>query len=233
MPWITAVLLVSGIAVIAALYWNQNMTIQQVKVNELYFTDESQVQQVADNALGMKPDSLDLSALANDVEQLDYVKTVIPYIEPNGNLTLTITEREPLALLIEGSNRVYIDEDGVRLPVLEDKSDNVPLLYGYSAIISKDTLRDDSFLQVRDFLLDAKRNGFGWVTISEIAFDELEGVVALSQENGVKLLFGRNDFAAKLENWEAFYAQVIRTKGIQAVQQVDLRFSNQVVTHEI
>jgi hypothetical protein len=92
---------------------------------------------------------------------------------------------------------------------------------------------DEPFLQVRDFLMKAKINGFGWTTISEVAFDQTDGVVALSQENGVKLIFGRNDFEMKLDNWKAFYKQVVRTKGIQTMQQVDLRFSNQVVTREI
>lgn len=70
------------------------------------------------------------------------------------------------------------------------------------------------------------------MTISEVAYNKEEGVVALSQENGVKLLFGSNDFRIKLENWEAFYTEVIRVKGIQTMQQVDLRFTNQVVTRE-
>ncbi|HBX65194.1 MAG TPA: hypothetical protein DEG32_03250, partial [Balneolaceae bacterium] len=73
----------------------------------------------------------------------------------------------------------------------------------------------------------------GWNTISEVVFDETDGVVALSHENGVKLLFGRNDFQTKLENWKAFYTDVIRTKGIQSMRQIDLRFTNQVVTREI
>ncbi|MEX0856609.1 MAG: cell division protein FtsQ/DivIB [Balneolaceae bacterium] len=232
MPWVTALMLISGIAVVAALYWNQNMTVQKVKVNALHYTDEAQIQQTASNTIGLNPDSVDLSLLVNQIEKFVYVKSVTPFIEPNGSLTLDITEREPLALLIDGSSRIYVDEDGVRLPVLTGKSKDVPLLYGYSSAATADTLKDESFLQVRDFLLKAKENGFGWATISEIAFDEIEGVVALSHENGVKLLFGRNDFETKLENWEAFYAEVIRTKGIQVMQQVDLRFSNQVVTRE-
>ncbi|MEX0846044.1 MAG: cell division protein FtsQ/DivIB, partial [Balneolaceae bacterium] len=91
----------------------------------------------------------------------------------------------------------------------------------------------ESFYQVRDFLMKAKIDGFGWATISEVAFEETDGVVALSHENGVKLIFGRNDFEHKLENWKAFYTDVIRTKGIQSMQQVDLRFTDQVVTREI
>jgi len=147
-------------------------------------------------------------------------------------LRLTVAERQPIALLVNGANRIYVDAEGVRLPILEGKTQDVPLLYGYSAV-SDDTIKTEEFTQVRDFLMRAKIDGFGWNTISEVVFDETDGVVALSHENGVKLLFGRNDFQTKLENWKAFYTDVIRTKGIQSMRQIDLRFTNQVVTREI
>jgi cell division septal protein FtsQ len=228
----TAILMVTGIAVLAAMYWNRNVTIQDVKVNDLEFTEYEDIRNAADVPLGIKPDSLDLNEVIQRVEQLDYVRSVVPYIEPNGSLRLNVSEREPIALLMNGSGRIYVDAEGVRLPILDGKTQNVPLLYGYSTS-TDDTLRSESFLQVRDFLMKAKIDGFGWTTISEVVFDETDGVVALSHENGVKLLFGRNNFEHKLENWKAFYAQVVKTKGIQSVQQVDLRFTNQVVTREI
>ena len=228
----TAILMVTGIAVLAAMYWNRNVTIQDVKVNDLEFTEYEDIRSAADVPLGIKPDSLDLNEVIQRVEQLDYVRSVVPYIEPNGSLRLNVSEREPIALLMNGSGRIYVDAEGVRLPILDGKTQNVPLLYGYSTS-TDDTLRSESFLQVRDFLMKAKIDGFGWTTISEVVFDETDGVVALSHENGVKLLFGRNNFEHKLENWKAFYAQVVKTKGIQSVQQVDLRFTNQVVTREI
>lgn len=224
--------MVTGIAVLAAMYWNKNVTVQEVQVNSLYFTEYEAIKQAAAVPLGVKPDSLDLDALVMRVQQLDYVRSVTPYIEPSGDLRINVSEREPIALLVSGSSRKYVDAEGVRLPIPNGKTRDVPLLYGYSAT-STDTLKTESFAQVRDFLMQAKIDGFGWTTISEVAFDENDGVVALSHENGVKLIFGRNDFGTKLENWKAFYAQVVKNKGIDAMQQVDLRFTNQVVTHEI
>lgn len=225
-------MMVTGLAVLAAMYWNKNVTVQEVQVNALYFTDYESIKQAAAVPLGVKPDSLDLDALILRVEKLDYVRSVIPYIEPSGDLRLNVSEREPIALLVSGANRKYVDAEGVRLPIPKGKTRDVPLLYGYSAA-STDTIKTESFTQVRDFLMQAKIDGFGWTTISEVAFDETDGVVALSYENGVKLIFGRNNFKTKLENWKAFYAQVVKTKGIDAMRQVDLRFTNQVVTREI
>lgn len=233
LPWLTAILMVLGIAVLAAMYWNRNVTVNEVEVTGVYFNTPEEILNAADVPLGIKPDSLDLVSLIARVEVLNYVKSVTPYVEPSGDLELTISERTPIAVLVRGSNRMYVDEEGVRLPILEGKTLDLPLVYGFRATAGMDTLKSDEFKQIRDFLVGARINEFGWATISEVAYSTEEGVVALSHENGVKLLFGTNDFETKLRNWEAFYADVIRTKGIQAMQQVDLRFKNQVVTREV
>ena len=231
--WITVVAMITGLAVVAAIYWNKNLKVQDVIISGTYFTEKDEVRKLAEYTKGISPDSLDLQKLTAEIERLNYIKTVSPYVEPSGKLRLQVSEREPLALLINGSDRMYVDETGVKLQILSGKTRNLPLLYGFDAESLSDTLKSYAFTQVRDFLLEAKRNEFGWNTISEVAFDQHDGVVALSFENGVKLLFGKGEFHEKLQNWEAFYAQIIRTKGISKVQQVDLRFKDQVVTHEI
>ncbi|WP_103665410.1 cell division protein FtsQ/DivIB [Gracilimonas amylolytica] len=232
LPWVTGIMMVIAVAVLAAVYWTRTVTVDELDINALTFTEPEEIEAAASVPFGIQPDSLDIQAVVQRVEELRYVRSVVPYIEPSGDLRLTVSEREPIAMLIDGSQRAYVDAEGVILPILENKTRDVPLLYGYS-VHATDTLKDEPFSQVRDFLMKAKVDQFGWATISEVAFDPVDGVVALSHENGVKLLFGRNDFEMKLENWKAFYKQVVRTKGIQSMQQVDLRFSNQVVTREI
>ena len=232
LPSVTAILLILGISVITAMYWMRNISVTEVDVSPPYFTPLAEIVQAADVPMGIKPDSLNLNALITRVELLDYVHSVIPYIESNGDLLLTITERSPLALLVDGKNRIYVDAFGVKLPIVEGKTLDLPLVYGFDASSGSDTLKSKEFEQIRSFLLGARANEFGWVTISEVAYSAEQGVVALSHENGVKLIFGDNDFETKLRNWKAFYAEVIRIKGIQHIQQVDLRFNNQVVTRE-
>lgn len=232
LPWFTAILMVLGIALLAALYWNRNVTVNEIEITGTYFSTPEKITEIANVPFGVKPDSLDLETLVNRVESLDYVRSVVPYIEPSGDLKLTVQERTPIAVLVKGKDRIYIDTEGVRLPILEGKTLNLPLVYGFGVAQGRDTLQTEDFNQIRDFLVGAKNNEFGWATISEVAYNKEEGVVALSHENGVKLLFGTNDFDTKLRNWKAFYTEVVREKGIQEIQQVDLRFKNQVVTRE-
>src|SRR6056297_2665286 len=170
-------MMVIAVAVLAAVYWNRNVTVQELDFNELTFTENEEIEAAAAVPYGIQPDSLDIQAVADRVQRLNYVRSVSSYIEPSGDLRLTIAEREPIAMLIDGANRSYVDAEGVILPILEDKTRDVPLLYGYS-VTAEDTLKDESFLQVRDFLMKAKIDEFGWTTISEVAFDPTDGVVA-------------------------------------------------------
>ena len=229
---LTAVLIWVGLWVVAGFYWQQSLRVDTLRVSGIWFNQEADILEAAQIPLGIAPDSLNLEELKNRVMRLDYVKSVHPYIEPGGTLHLSVEERLPIALLVGGSVERYTDAEGVQLPVLTGKTVDVPLVYGFSSTRLTDTLKTTDFKQIARFLEEAKEHKFAWATLSEVAFDPKEGVVALSHENGVKLLFGTDSFTNKLANWELFYTQVIRETGIARIAQIDLRFNDQIITRE-
>ena len=229
---LTAVLLLVGLGVVAGFYWQQSLRVDTLRVSGIWFNQEADILEAAQVPMGIAPDSLNLEELKNRVMRLAYVKSVHPYIEPGGTLHLSIEERIPIALLVGGDVERYTDAEGVQLPVLTGKTVDVPLVYGFSSNRQTDTLKTTDFIQLARFLEEAKEHKFAWATLSEVAFDPKEGVVALSHENGVKLLFGTDSFTNKLANWELFYTQVIRETGIARIAQVDLRFNDQIITRE-
>ncbi|MDZ7683293.1 MAG: cell division protein FtsQ/DivIB [Fodinibius sp.] len=181
---------------------------------------------------GMSPDSMDFRQIRQRFEALPYVKQADISLEPNGNLMIDIHERQPMAMLADGSTKIYVDQYGVRLPKVLGKAANVPILYGFSAKPMSDTLQSDAFKTVANFLMNVHQKDVSNATISEVAWTEKKGIVALTNQNGVKLIFGNADFATRLRNWEAFYGEVIKQKGIKAMQSIDLRFKGQIVTRE-
>jgi hypothetical protein len=96
----------------------------------------------------------------------------------------------------------------------------------------QDTLRSDDFITVSNFLTTIRNSPVSDATISEIAWTSQDGVVALTNQHGVKLIFGKGNFDNRLRNWEAFYGEVIKKKGIEKMRSVDLRFEGQIVTRE-
>lgn len=226
------VLLIMGIAVIAGYYLEKNSVISNVRFEGNNFTDSDQLKNVFDSPIGIHADSVDYAGLIHSVNTLPYVKNSSISKGASGNLTVTVTEREPFARLIGKDQQSYVDEDGIKLPLIPGKSADVPLLYGFPVSPMSDTLSGTAFENVRDFLTVASKSDVSWVTISEVAWNERKGVIALTYENGVKLLFGKENYTPKIRHWEEFYTTVIKEKGIGAFESVDLRFRNQIVTHE-
>lgn len=231
--WVFLSLALFTVAVLGGLYIEKNTRIDAVQFKGNYYTDTGSLENALDSPVGMLADSIAFDSLFMDLKTLPYVEDVTVSMGIRGTLTFNIYEREPFAMLVDGNRRVYLAEGGIKLPVVPEKVKDVPLVYGFSASSLKDTLKTEKYKQVEDFLIAAKENDLGWITISEVSWNDSEGVVALSYENGVKLLFGRNQFEEKIKNWEAFYTDVISKKGMESFSRIDLRFRDQIVTQNL
>jgi cell division septal protein FtsQ len=228
--WILlSVALLTG-AIMGGLYLENNTRIEAVKFEGNHYTDVESLESALKSPVGMLADSVSYDSLFMDLKTLPYVEDATVSMGMLGTLTFKITERDPFAMLVDGNRRVYLAKGGIKLPIIPEKIKDVPLVYGFSARSLSDTLKSDSYQQVEEFLIAARENELGWVTISEVSWNESEGVVALTYENGVKLLFGNDQFDEKMKNWEAFYTEVISKKGIGAFTRIDLRFEDQIVT---
>ena len=230
LPWVGGALLVLGLAIAAGFYWNSNMKVHQVYYEGNSFVSNEQLKKV-DVPTGIHPDSLNTISIIKEFEKIPYVKRAAVNVEPSGNITIQISERQPIAMLSGSSGKIYIDQDGIRLPMVLDKAVNVPLLYGFSTHSTGDTLSGSSADKTVQFLNELRKNPVSDATISEVAWTD-NGIVALTNPNGVKLIFGQDNFADRLRNWEAFYGKVIKQKGIEHMQSIDLRFQGQIVTRE-
>ncbi|MFH5833918.1 cell division protein FtsQ/DivIB [Halalkalibaculum sp. DA3122] len=231
-PWLASVLLLLVVAVAAGVYWNRTMIIRDVEYTGHHFVTEQELTEQVHIPTGISPDSVDFMAIINKLETVPYVKQADVNVEPSGNLSVHVTERQPIAMLANGENKIYVDQDGIRLPLKLGKTVDVPIVYGFQTAPVSDTLTSGSWDQVRSFLMELNNSSFSRATISEIAWTDSEGIVALSHENGVKLVFGKGEFSRKFRNWKAFYSEVVREKGIRKMRSVDLRFEGQIVTRE-
>lgn len=228
--WLTVSLFLAGLAVMAGLYLEKNTRVSGVDFSGNYFTPEDALISAIDAPVGVLADSVNYRELFSAISSLPYVESVNLSMGFRGVLNFEISERDPLALLADGSNRVYVAEGGFKLPIIPEKIKDVPILYGFPAEPLADTLNSHAYQQVENFLLEARKNEFAWATISEVTWTTREGITALSHENGVKLVFGENNFEEKLRHWQEFYGEIIAKQGIRSFRSVDLRFRNQIVT---
>jgi len=230
LPWVAGALLILGVAVAAGFYWNSKMRVQEVYFEGNRFVSEEQLREVQ-IPTGIHPDSLNTLRIIKEFEEVPYVSRAAINVEPGGNITIQITEQQPIAILSSSGQEVYIDQKGIRLPMVLGRQVNVPLLYGFSSRPVGDTLSGEQGKATVAFLNELRGRPVSNATISEVAWTD-NGIIALTNQNGVKLTFGRRNFATRLRNWEAFYGKVIKQKGIENMQSIDLRFQGQIVTRE-
>lgn len=229
LSWMAAVTLILAVAVAAGFYWERTVTVTEVRFEGNRFVEDSTLAAAVEVPLGVRPDSLDYMAIIGQAEGISWVRKADVEVEPSGKLLIRLTERRPLALLAGGGKKMYVDAEGVALPFTPGKAVDLPLLYGFRAEAG-DTLGGGDFAMARDFLQVLRGRPVSDATISELAWTSDRGLVALTHENGVKLLFGRENYLRKLQNWEAFYSEIIRRKGMHSMRELDLRFRGQIVS---
>lgn len=231
LPWVAGIMLLLAATVFAGLYWNRTSNIEAVEFRGYKYISIKQLQNQVDIPIGINPDSLNYSAIIHQIKKIPYVEKVQLQVEPGGTLVVQLSERTPLAMLINDSAISLVDSNGVKLKLKEDIPD-VPILYGFSVQPMADTLHSTAFKKVSHFLQSLLNNPASNATVSAVTWSDENGVVALTNNGGVKLIFGRNHFAKRLRNWDAFYANVVRYKGIEHFKNVNMSFEKQIITDE-
>ncbi|MCG8371962.1 MAG: hypothetical protein MI700_00420, partial [Balneolales bacterium] len=109
LPWLALIVLILGSAGMTAYYWNLNLVVNNVEVRGNYFTPTDQVLSEAAITFDVHPDSLDLQLISSSIRKLNYVHSVVPFVDPTGTLKLDISERFPIAMRVQGNEEVYVD----------------------------------------------------------------------------------------------------------------------------
>jgi cell division protein FtsQ len=229
--WMALGILLLVVSVITGVIFSRGGTVKSVDVSEMVFTTPEDVLKAARIETGTEIDSVGYLSAIERVEKLPYVKRASMRLRPNGALGIQIEERQPIARLVSDGAQAMVDADGAMMPVITGVSVDVPVLHGFR-VQRGDTLRGAAFTITRDFLLAAASSPMAGITLKEYTYDPREGVVALSSESGVRVLFGKEGFEERLRHWEAFYGQVVPQKGIARFTWVDLRYRGQIITKE-
>ncbi len=229
---VAALLLVSG-SVYAAHYLMADTKINDIVITGMNYSSEEDIRAAAGVLPDTPADSVRAIQVIESIEAMPYVREAGVVISALGTMRIHLTERKPIAVLAQGDALVMVDADGIKMELPDGYYPDVPLLYGFDVHPAGDTLNSAAFKQTAGFLKALERSKVASLTVSEVGWHEEDGIFALSRENGVRLVFGKYNFADRLENWEEFYRQVVPQKGMTAFTSLDFRFEGQVVAHEI
>ncbi|HUI29083.1 MAG TPA: FtsQ-type POTRA domain-containing protein [Candidatus Acidoferrales bacterium] len=222
-----------GVCVLAALYltsqnWKNQLVLQDVKVYDASILTDDEVKTLADVHAGSRLYGLNLSKISSRVRQNPFVKeaTVVralPY-----DLTITVQERNPLALLALKSSMLSIDEDGIVLPVPLERKNNLPIITNITAQVAVGDTAKDDLMQAVNFLSEAERFGPAIAaSIDEVQLNE-GNLVVFTTASSLPAVVGKGNFDRKLLYLQKFLTE-IAGRGDADYYYVDLRFDGQIV----
>jgi Cell division septal protein len=219
--------------IVFANFWKSSLRVARVTLEGNRIVEANELFQLAQVKRGSLIYDIDLKAIQRNLLSQCYIKEATVERNLPSTIQLTVAERTPIAL-VNRSDIVYLDEDGVILPHSISKAlFDLPVLSGLKlggTISFGSTVHDSRALEALQILQAAKLvNSELYHLISEIQIRSDSDMVFYTAEGGVPVIFGEGNIADKLVRLDAFWNQVIREQGLQNLQYVDLRYDDQVV----
>ncbi len=213
--------------------WKSSLKIKQIKIegNRIVGTNEIvQLTQIPPAAFLYQAD---LTAIQRNVMSHHYIKDAVVERNLPNSIHIQVIERIPIALL-NGSETKYIDEDGVVLPrSISHKLFDLPMISGLTSsehLTLGLTITEPDIQETLQLLSALKTlNRPLYHNISEVQLRNGGDIILYAAEGGVPIIFGHGDVPSKLVRLETFWNDIVRTRGSQSLQYVDLRYQDQIV----
>lgn len=176
------------------------------------------------------------------IEEDPYIKNAEAYVTVNGELFIDIEQRKPMLRVMPGGRQgFYIDSEGVLLPLSSSYSPMVMLVSGNISIPGSITeaglLQGDSinkeYQYIHDLLDLAKyidNNKFWREQIVQLYRNQSGEFEIIPRVGAHQILLGTLDnYKEKLRNLKLLYEQGLQKYGWNNYNQINLKYSNQVI----
>lgn len=225
--------LLALVLIVAANYWKSDLKVRRVTIEGNRIVETAELTQLIKVPKNTQLQDIDLMAVRRDIMSHHFIKDAVVERDLPATLKVTVKERVPLAI-INSSEIMYLDEDGVVLPhSISKQLFDLPVLTGLEegiALAPGTTLKSADVQEALKILACTKLvNKDLYHLISEVRLRNGGDIVLYASEWGVPIIFGRGEIPSKLVRLEAFWRDVVRESGANNLQYVDLRFDDQVV----
>lgn len=219
--------------VVGANMWKSSLLVKKIIVGGNRIVDTNEILQLAHVESNQRMYDLDLMVIRRDVGSHYFLKDVVVERDLPSTLRISVAERSPVAM-VNHEQINYLDEDGVVLPHSFSKElFDLPMLTGIPTGVSLavgSTVLHHDVMEALNILSTAKAvNKELYYLISEIRLRQGGDLVLFTAEGGVPVIFGKGNAPSKLVRLETFWNTVVRHRGSEYLQYVDLRYEDQVV----
>jgi len=213
--------------------WKSSLRIKQIKIDGNRIVGENEIIQLTQIQMNALLYKVDLTAIQRNVMSHHYIKDAVVERNLPNSIHIQVAERVPIAI-VNRPETMYLDESGMvlprsishrlfDLPMISGISENIPLALG-------SIIRQPDVIEALQLLATMKTvNRPMYHNVSEVQVRNGGDIVIYSTEGGVPIIFGRGEIPSKLVRLETFWNNVVRTRGTQLLQYVDLRYQDQIV----
>lgn len=176
--------------------------------------------------------SFDLRRLESALEKNVWIKRAQLFFDNNGELMVSVTEREPAARVFttEG-NSFYIDSTGVQLPLQDKIQASLPVFTGYPApkirLQGKDSALTVDLIKISSFI---RSDSFWSAQIAQIDITPARNFELEPEIGNHRITFGDGaDIEKKFHRLFVFYKDVLSRTGFDKYSRIDISYAGQVV----
>jgi cell division protein FtsQ len=227
-------LLLSAICLVGgANAWKSSLRIKQIKIDGNRIVGENEILQLTQVQMNALLYKVDLTTIQRNVMSHYYIKDAMVERNLPNSIHIQVKERIPIAI-VNRPETMYIDEEGVILPrSISHRLFDLPMMSGIpqgEPLVLGTTIKQQDVMEALHLLATMKTvNRPLYHNISEVQVRDGGDIVVYSTEGGVPIIFGREDMPNKLVRLETFWNTVVRTRGAQFLQYVDLRYQDQII----
>ncbi len=234
-----AIALFLALVVAGSVQWKNMLKMQSVAIVGQRVVTQDEVLRLAGLTSQRAMFDINLAALQAALQSNAFIRHATVQREMPSTIRVSITEREPAAMLVLGgrSEHLYVDDEGYLLPPVVSQA-----IYDLPAITGLDSAQtftpgvrtsNQDILGALEILRAAKAvSAEVSHVISEVRVKNGHDIVLYTFESGTPIIFGQGNTVKKMATLDAFWKKFIVEGGVQGLQYIDLRFDGQVVTHQ-
>lgn len=204
--------------------------VKQIRVEHQVRVSEGDILAASDIGVGDSLFDLDLRLIGRKIEEHPWIaKAEVERSFPD-RVVIRVVEREARAIIDLGY-LYYVDKSGDVFKMLEAGSElNYPVITGIDRqylLDNPDQTRGCLNLALQAINELENRSPFNLDDISEIHYDEQEGLILHTLIGGVPVLMGKENFAVKLNRLEAIFNDL--EPRLLALKYIDLNVTDRVI----
>jgi len=198
--------------------------------NDLLSTEELQQMTGILDMHHMK--DVSLTALDSCLRANPFIEAVKVTRSYPGNILMKIKEKQPIALLRVDKEMYCVDKNGMVLQSRPGRMYNLPILSGEYKGGAQVGKQAESPLLSRSLnflnLIIAERPDM-YNEISEIVCGEDAKIVVYTNQGGIPVKFGQDEYLYKIQCFDAILQQIENENSYSQIEYIDLRYHGQVI----